>query len=54
MVLNAKSRLSPINNSSTYIVGIIMAIGIFGPALGFGFGAVFSQMHVTLKGKMDF
>ncbi|XP_048736475.1 solute carrier organic anion transporter family member 2B1-like [Ostrea edulis] len=30
-------------------MGIIMSVGIFGPAMGFGFGAIFSQMHVTLK-----
>lgn len=37
---------------SLYILGIIMSVGIFGPAMGFGFGAIFSQMHVTLKGKI--
>lgn len=31
--------------------GVIMAIGIFGPALGFGLGAFFSQTYVTLEGN---
>jgi len=33
------------------ITGVIVAIGIFGPALAFGIGAVFSNMYVTLEGK---
>lgn len=33
------------------ITGVIVAIGILGPALAFGIGAVFSNMYVTLKGK---
>lgn len=31
--------------------GVIMGIGIFGPGLGFGLGAFFSQTYVTLEGK---
>ncbi|XP_061168478.1 solute carrier organic anion transporter family member 2B1-like [Saccostrea echinata] len=38
----------PKRKTACYI-GIIMAVGIFGPGLGFGLGALFSQMHVTLQ-----
>ena len=33
------------------ITGVIVAIGILGPALAFGIGGVFSNMYVTLEGK---
>ena len=33
------------------ITGVIVAIGILGPTLAFGIGAVFSNMYVTLEGK---
>ena len=29
--------------------GIVMGVGIFGPALGFGLGAIFSNVYVTME-----
>ncbi|XP_061168479.1 solute carrier organic anion transporter family member 2B1-like isoform X1 [Saccostrea echinata] len=38
----------PKRNTACYL-GIITAVGMFGPGLGFGLGAVFSQMYFTLE-----
>ena len=29
--------------------GIVMGVGVFGPALGFGLGAIFSNVYVTME-----
>ncbi|XP_061168483.1 solute carrier organic anion transporter family member 2B1-like [Saccostrea echinata] len=39
---------APKRKTACYI-GIIMAVGIFGPGMGFGLGALFSRMYVTLE-----
>ena len=34
-----------------FIAGIIAGVGIFGPAIAFSLGGVFSRIYVTLEGK---
>ena len=36
--------------TTIFVAGIIMTVAIFGPALAYGLGGVFSQMYVTLEG----
>jgi hypothetical protein len=38
-------------HSDAYVAGIVIAIGIIGPAVAFALGGIFTRIYVTLEGK---